>query len=187
MYCHTLHHVIIPDTVTAMEDYAFYQTSEFRIRIRGAEFDITQTESKYSAYYNHILNPVEDYDKTFLIHVVFSLLVDGKFDGYSDTMPDSLKLELLLDVLEKKPESKIFLETLETNAFKIFVHLLNSSEENKIQVIRKMIAVNFITKQNIDEYILAANENQGYEVQVMLMNYKDKHIGYDDIQDKFQL
>ncbi len=38
----------------------------------------------------------------------------------------------------------------------------------------------FFNKKNIDKFIDYANEKRQTEIQVILMNYKNEHIGFDD-------
>ena len=44
--------------------------------------------------------------------------------------------------------------------------------------LEKFLECGFVTDQKIDDYIQFAIQNQKYESQVVLMDYKHKHIGY---------
>ena len=60
-------------------------------------------------------------------------------------------------------------------------------QKNYIKAIEKILTSGeFITKQNIDNFILYAIEQQKYEIQVLLMDYKTKRHWYDDMQTTIQ-
>ncbi len=53
--------------------------------------------------------------------------------------------------------------------------------------IRQLLQTGFITKQNIDKLIQYAIDQQAHECYLVLLDYKNQNIGYQDIMKKFRL
>ena len=61
------------------------------------------------------------------------------------------------------------------NADKIIFHFLR---QNDAENLKHFLKCGFVTDNRIDNYIQFAIANQKYECQVVLMDYKHEHIGY---------
>ncbi len=61
-------------------------------------------------------------------------------------------------------------------------------EQNDIETIEALTAVdNLFTQKNIDKLIQTAIEKGASEIYVILLNYKNEHIGYTDIEKRLKL
>ena len=56
--------------------------------------------------------------------------------------------------------------------------ILNFIQQNDSGNLGRFLECGFVTDGKIDEFIQFAIANQKYESQVVLMDYKHKHIGY---------
>ncbi|MBR1554121.1 MAG: hypothetical protein IJ644_01870 [Oscillospiraceae bacterium] len=72
-----------------------------------------------------------------------------------------------------------------TSATEILLKLINENDPRIIEGFLDMKI--FVTQENIDELIRYAIEQQKYEIQVMLTEYKRKYIGYQDIAERLKL
>ena len=78
---------------------------------------------------------------------------------------------------------------IEAHFLNIMQYLIDRDDRETIQKLMNLMESHF-TEHNVLEYIMYANEKRKYEIQVLLTEYKDKHIGYrppEDIMKRFEL
>ena len=61
-------------------------------------------------------------------------------------------------------------------------------EKGDTKLLGKIIEkTDFLTKKNIDKFITQAIDAKQHEIQLLLTNYKNEHIGFDDPLKKLKL
>lgn len=73
---------------------------------------------------------------------------------------------------------------IEENAFEIVGGLI---DENNYQLINMILAADVINKNNIDKLIEHSAEKKQTEITALLLEYKNKHFGFTDINKQFRL
>ena len=162
--CEKLKEIIIPDSITSIGEQAFAMCFSLeKIEIPDGVTELGEnaflacTNLKYIKYH----------------HIGFSL-------NEAFTWEQAVETAGQLENLLRNPKQKTLLLWLKEHFDSL--QLIDTQDFKKILQTGKIF-----DKNNIDDFISLANDRKLYEIQVMLMNYKAEHIGYDDIQDKFQL
>ena len=104
---------------------------------------------------------------------------------YSVKMNHDVKYNVIWKVFSLCPDDEKTNAYIKKNFAKMFKFLIDRDDADTVQ---KVIGSGkFLTKNNIDKLIQYAIDNKHHEIQVMLMNYKAKEIGYSDPTKKLKL
>ncbi len=101
------------------------------------------------------------------------------------SVPNYEKYSVIGAMFFYHPEEEKMIKYIQKDFRNLYQNLI---EENQILMMEKILqSGKFITGKNIDEIIRFAIENKKYEIQTMLISYKNQHFGYDDITEKLKL
>ncbi|MBR1555923.1 MAG: leucine-rich repeat domain-containing protein [Oscillospiraceae bacterium] len=162
--CEKLKEISIPDGMTSIGEQAFAMCFSLE-KIEIPDSVIELGENAFLACTN--LNYIRYH------HIGFSL-------NESFTWEQAVETAGQLENLLQNPKQEALLLWLKEHFDSL--QLIDAGDFEKILQTGKIF-----DKNNIDDFIRLANEKNLYEIQLLLMNYKAEHIGYDDIQNKFQL
>ena len=109
-------------------------------------------------------------------------------DVYANLLPDE-KYPLIWKMFLLWPECRTVLSYLDKKCTSMCKYLIRTDD---IDTMRRFLDLGkFLSKKNIDILISYAIDHQKYEFQVMLTEYKNNHIGYEDteatLRKKFKL
>ncbi len=163
-WCDSIAYVKIPETVTEIGKGAFYGC-----------------ENLGEIYIGGYLFPYKSVGIFERIHQGLEMIVKKDFSMKMDT---SLKYPLTLDFYQKTGNEKAF-TYLKKHFTKVMIYLIT---KNDTEMINFLIQTGkFFTKRNIDKLIEKAIDRNAHEIYVILLNYKNEHIGYADIEKRFKL
>ena len=188
-FCNTaLNSITIPENVTYLGEDAFDISEKSnmplsRVTVFNQIFDI---KFYYKKYYEK--DNFEDIHEIYFckqigVEILY-LLHSKKFDA---EIQKEIKYECIFRAMKGKPKNKNFLEMIQEHFFEILEYLLTESGHDKPEVMQSMLNMEFITKENIDDCIRIAMDHNAYEIQIMLMDYKQQKNWYQDIDKKFKL
>ena len=101
------------------------------------------------------------------------------------SVPDFMKYDIIGAIFFYHPEDEKLIKYMQKDFRSVYQSLI---VHNQILMLEKILySGKFIKQKNIDEIIRCAIENQSYEIQMMLINYKNNYLGYQDISDKLKL
>ena len=180
--------VVIPESTHLIKYHAFSKCSELREVVFpnhriSAERQIFDDCPRLNKILCHdIAVPAEKYQTDYILE----LICHRKVSHY---LSEAVRYPLLLKMFFLNPEDRELIETIRAYSGLILRFLIR---ENQTDLMTKLLSFGIlVTKENIDKLIVLAIEEKSYEIQLMLMNYKAKHIGYDSdeeiIRRKFAL
>ena len=122
-----------------------------------------------------------------IIHALMQIAVNRNFDF---PCPDFIKYLIMMQMFSHYPEDTDLIQAFQKQMSAFFPFF--AEQEDKISTLQKILDERkFITKHNIDDLIVWTIEHKEYDLQLMLMDYKEKYIGYDSddeiIRRKFDL
>ena len=101
------------------------------------------------------------------------------------SVPDFMKYSIIGAMFFYHPEDKKIISEIQKTFRNVYQHLI---EENQYQMLEKILySGKFVNQKNIDELICCAIDSQKYEIQTMLISYKNQYFGYQDITEKLKL
>ena len=167
-WCESLESIVIPDQVTEYGDKMFNSCIKLKkLKYRG----IIVNPNKYQYIdLSPLLTMIHDRD-------------------FSINMPYHSKIDVIFKIFFADPDEKQAIDFIKKNFQNIFQTLIYV---NDLDLIREILDhTEFMTAETIDEMIRLAIDKRKLEIQVMLTDYKNTHIGYqstsDIIQQKFAL
>ena len=165
--CEHLEKIVIPESISEVPKNAFYHAC-CPIAWHGIEIPVfvmldavSQSTRRYTAdaYMNCLFRLLSKKDFKLLRYYKDTFLVVQEIYAH-DTELNETQLKSATEIL------------------------LKLTEENERSIIEGFLDMKiFVTQENIDNLIRYAIEQQSYEIQLMLTEYKRKYIGYQDIQD----
>ncbi len=162
-----LENIIIPEHITRIENDAFSGCTHLR--------SIT--------YHGFTFSP--DISGKIKIDRILSM-IDQK--NFSVRISLSVKYRVLWEMFFSKPDDPDVWEYIKAH-FNNMLPVLIDLE--RMDIMQKVLDSGLIKKQNIDKFISYAIDHQKLEMQILLTDYKNTHIGYDDtetiIKKKFAL
>ena len=206
---------IIPETVTEIEEYAFFRCDALRVvefpphleRIGKGAFD----------YCKLFKLKIPDFDSMLRIYyaspayrIVTENLEIGNyhFKNIEFNFLNSQELkDVLLAVLFQRLEnftttvtdlqyafllqhyamfqSQYVLDFLKKNGADTMQYIFHSEDIKSLQVLFR--SEQFFTQENIDQYLECAIQKEKHEIYILLLNHKAEKLGFIDIQNQFKL
>ena len=180
MGCSALEEITIPETVIYISD-AFQECPALRnVIFRGILFpvdafcalDVFSTADDAVFHIMKALSPYEQKTEEDLITPQIASIYQYLFRSYC-----------------KSPEDKFLSEFVHQNLKQMFSSLILMKDTSSVRYLLEKSSL--ITKENITDWILYANQKESYEIQVILSEYQHKTLGYDSIEEtvrkKFEL
>ncbi|HAJ97965.1 MAG TPA: hypothetical protein DCO72_09560 [Ruminococcus sp.] len=207
--------VIIPESVTEIEDYAFFRCYALRVvkfpphleRIGKGAFDYCQLFKL----------KIPDFDfmiKIFYTSPAYRIVTENleignyhfkniEFDYLASKDLKEVLLAVLFQKLENLTEhvaelqyaflaqyyamfqSQYVLDFLKKNEADTMQYIFNFEDTKSLQAL--FDSEQFFTQENIDQHLEYAIQKQQHEIYVLLLNYKAEKLGFKDIQDQFKL
>ena len=188
--CESLTSVIIPDSVRSIGYWAFDRCIDLTsITICNSTTEIgeeafdrcTSLDNLFVKGYHIHGNFGAIHYFTKKLATTFLMLNDKNF---SVKLESAIKYPFILAYYRRTKD-----ETALTYIKKQFSRIVTYAiEQNDIETIEALTAVdNLFTKKNIDKLIQTAIDKNAHEIYVILLNYKNEHIGYADIDKRFKL
>ena len=162
--CKKITSVLISETVTDIAENAFQdckKLTKVTFFCDGHQFEIYSKKAINFADVMHLL----------------------KNKDYAYSMKKEIKYILLFQIFTFEMDSENVTAYIKKNFKKMFQFLIDADDVETIQKI--LDADIFVKKSNIDNYINYAIDNQKYEAQIILTNYKAQKNWYDN--NKFRL
>jgi uncharacterized protein YxeA len=103
---------------------------------------------------------------------------------FSMKMDTSLKYPLTLDFYQKTGDEKAF-AYLKKHRSKVMAYLITKNDTETIEFLIQ--TGKYITKRNIDKLIQTAIDKNAHEIYILLLNYKNEHFGFADIEKRLKL
>ena len=187
--CKSLKQIIIPDTVTKIEKEAFRGCSALKTVVMSANVTKTGTHAfaecprlKSMTYRGITFPPCGDGS------VINDCLQSIAMKKLSGKMTPA-KCGLLWEMYFQNPDDMKISGCIRGGFSAMIPHLMALNDP---ALMLKILDTGlFVKKKNIDALIQCAIEKKAIEIQIMLMNYKNTHIGYDSqeeiIKRKFEL
>ena len=101
------------------------------------------------------------------------------------SVPDFMKYPIIGAMFFYHPEDEKIIRYIQKDLKNTVQYLII---DNQIKILKKMLdSRKFIHQKNIDAFIRCAISNHKYEIQAMLINYKNRYIGFQDITEKLKL
>ncbi len=178
--------VIVPDTVKTIAQCAFYNDPKLEklvipphiLNLDGAIIGCRNLKTITCEGFTFSANP----NKTYL----FIRMLSQR--DFSPRMALNIKYRFLWELFDSRQDDPELNAYIKKHFLKMCQFLI---DENQISVMKKLFSIGWIHKRNIDKLISYAIDHQKTEMQILLMDYKNTHIGYDDtgtiIKKKFAL
>ena len=198
-YCINLKNITIPENVTKIGKRAFYQCRSLTsiiipenvTKIDASAFDGCKN-LEYITYHGiSFRNEPTNYlfTQTIPLHKIFHAIECNEDILTQSLWPAKLKFSVLWGMFFANPEDDKIFKQIKSKFTEMFRFLIN---ENDSETARKVLETRkLIKKGNIDKLILYAIDKRAIEIQVMLTDYKAKHIGFESdeeiISKKFAL
>ena len=206
--CHSLKHVIIPDGTQEIKSSAFVNCRNLEsivipesVKKAGSLFQgsrnlnhVTCHGIEMRAFADHnqwhmtsgntdALCKQMDIDSFFQRFV--RRICQREFDEDILYVPPELKYDILLQLYAHHPHEKEISDAVQKYVTEICQYQMQRISPEKFSMILDSIR-HFITKQNLSDLIIYANEQKNYEMQIMLTEYKNKYIGYESTEEKLR-
>ena len=184
--------VVIPDDVTHIAEFAFYDCRAIHDVTIPETVNYVHADALYycprleSMHYHGITITSSDMISQVNMRNLFDM-IDKK--DFSLKLISPVKYHIIWSIFSANPEDADALAYIKKSFVRMFRFLI---DKNQVETVQKVLdATDFVTKKNIDTLILYAIDKQKTEIQLMLVNYKETHIGYEDsekmINRKFRL
>ena len=188
--CRILERIVIPESVTRIENSVFSSCQKIK------DFNIPQNLESIGEY---VFYGDERLMRFHLADGIVRVCIKDTYSFQHDT--NLLKAFLCEHDLQKRKQQFQDMGEAKYKSAIAFYLLCSGQADEDIRKYAKrnitktamteLFATGFITKKNIDKLIEYAIEKQNYDIQLLLMNYKSEHIGYEDseemIKRKFRL
>ena len=104
---------------------------------------------------------------------------------FSSAVEGDFKRKLALAMFLDNPEDAETCTYIKKNFSNLFRYCI---EEKKMNTAKALInSGKFITKRNVQKWIQYTIDNHAHEVYLLLTEYKNKNLGYQDITEKLKL
>ena len=184
--CTALEHITIPESVVKIEEKAFEYTNLKETAIS----EVCCIEKKAFSYNTKLeriiisekLNEVcaSAFKANIRLKEIICHDMHFSFSGNFRT-DEIIAVIIRISKFLQNPENPELSAYL-AERFRIVLSVCNAEILKEL-----LLSGNIFTKNNIDASIQYANQTENYEFQLLLMNYKAYHIGYQDISDKLKL
>ena len=202
--CHSLKQIIIPEGTEGIAEYAFAQCAALESVIipesvkrvghlfqgRGNLHHVIchgiDIQYFYDLKHRHIISGNADvicneYELTNIFRYAVFMICWRKFNLCD--IPLELKYDILLQLYIRHPHEKEISDAVQKYVTEICQHQMQRISPEKFSMILDSVR-HFITKQNLSDLIIYANEQKNYEMQIMLTEYKNKYIGYELTEER---
>ena len=180
--CISLKSLMIPENVTSIGNMAFYRCEKLE-ELHLPEHLVSIGEH---AFYDCKSLKYITFGKIQLhadvpVYEQFKLI---RNKDYSVQINPEIKYDIIAQMYMHEIDTKGTYHFIQYRSIKMIKLMI---QKNYIKAVEKiLLSDELITKENIDNLILYAIEQQSYEIQVLLMDYKTKHHWYDDMQTTIQ-
>ena len=196
-FCDNLEHVVLPKSLKEISEDAIHLNNEnLEITCRGIRLPIGRLFCELHVFPKDVITMVQFHEYQFL-------------EMFGVNTPAVRFMEYLFSRVLEHPEEhalRAYLNENFTEILKSFRQYLQAGEKYKMfrpeyyeetfkprmetELIEKLLASGtFFTETSIAETIRLMNEQQNYELQLELMDYKASHFGsrIEDITERFKL
>lgn len=191
-YCGNLTELVIPEGIESIEPAAFLQCRSLKEihlpdSIKSLYNTIADEQNSYEFIYHNIrfdhhvpaARPFGHQMKVNL-QTCLNAIKYYIFDSNFTRNPALEKIRILLQLFRNTPDDERILKYFRKNLTEDVKTLI---EEHETETVRKVIEAGIIQKENIDELIRYAIDQELYELQIMLTNYKREKIGFESIEE----
>ena len=185
-YCYELKEITIPKSMKVIESKAFKGCYKLRkIRTDNGVETISNDAFFYCNLncltWQGIRIPLESDDAYYMADIL-------KMIYHRDmraSIPTSTKYSINWAMYCLYPDDEKIIRYIQKDFQAMFQYLI---DENQWEILNKALhSGKFVKLKNIDELIRYAIQKQNYEMQAMLISYKNQHFGYQDTTDKLKL
>ena len=183
-YCQNLNSVEFPEQRLHLEGWAFcccgLKEVTLSLPIQMAAFAFDRNVILHIRTNDGILTmPFDDWagnqDETYFIQ----FLESPSEEIFQNIRKTRYKILLAQYMLKYHPEQEFYQKYVKRNNRKIMKLFIDQQASDSIQ---NLLETGYITKKNIDELIIYALDKQKHEMQILLMNWKQKHIKSESIE-----
>lgn len=187
-WCRNLRSATIPESVTSIGDYAFSECGLQLITIPG-----NITYIGYGAFSNiKIIFRSKGFQVSFFLKE-WGLNGDERILARFYNAPIYSNFEKIRLTCYKYPmallrffghNEDIYRKYIKRNIIKIAKSLI---DDNNYELMDLILAEGFVTKSGIDKLINHSVKKKQTEITALLLDYKNKHFGFTDINKRFRL
>ncbi len=102
-------------------------------------------------------------------------------------LPDEIAYGIVWSIFSHDPEDTSITEYIKKNFEEMILYLIHNKDTETLALCLLSDHAANITETNMKKFIMKANQKQVYEIQVLLMDYQQKHLQPDDFLKKFAL
>lgn len=173
--CESLEEIVIPDSVTEIGDRAFYYCTNLKTVTIGenvkkmGSWVFRNCTNLETIIYKGIKLSWEKISLTKIqVEDVFKII---DREDFSSKIPASMKYDILRQLFMRGGTSDKFNNYFRKNFIKIFKMIIDMKDIEFAEKISN--DTKYLTAKNIDSLISYAHEKRGFEISVILMDYKD--------------
>ena len=189
-HCETMEYLIIPESVTHIEELAFHYCTALK------RVNIFNTEMNMLGYYLPFLRAFCERDLVmeFGADNFMRICINGEVVPYEKIMLHNQ--EFVYRLLMERPKSENFMRMLRNDAPAYLYYLIEPVRQSdsarrdnlsKEAVFQVMLEEEIFTESNIDECIHWMIQLKAFEYQNMLIDYKYKHFEFKNPADNLTL
>ncbi len=103
--------------------------------------------------------------------------------NFSQGVCEDIKYPLILDFYQKTGDESA-LDYLKANQIRIINYFI---EKKQSEFLQSILEIELIKEKTIDKLIEKAIDKKAHEIYIILLNYKNEHFGYTDIEKRLKL
>lgn len=188
-WCKNLRSITIPESVTSIGNYAFDDCG-----IREITIPNSVTHIGYGAFSNiKITLNQKNFKISFFINTWGTFKCDEENLALFYENPTANNFKKIKQTCYKYPMALLrffahnedeYQKYIKRNITKISRYLI---DENNYEIMNMVLDAGFVTKYGIDKLINYSVKKKQTEITALLMEYKNKHFGFKDINKRFRL
>ncbi|MBE6875594.1 MAG: leucine-rich repeat domain-containing protein [Ruminococcus sp.] len=172
--CENLKELVLPENLESIGTYAFYGSERLmRFRLAGGVFKVRMNDIYQNQYDTSLLKKFLCEKNTEQQRKIFSQTEDAKYK--------SAMAYYLLHSGQADDDIRKYAKRNITKTAKFYM------DNQETEGLQELLSTGFITKSNIAKLLEYAIVNGCHESYLLLLEYKDKYIGYQNPIDKLKL